>query len=297
MLKIIGYALAAACLFLLVILGKAHWQIRQFDAPLPADSEVLSILTAADRPSEIQVINTATQNIPGIGLLAYPAFVLRWPDGRLLIVDTGMTRAGAAKFGAFLERVAGADAIDVYGSVGEQLGSDLQKVGAVILTHLHDDHIGGFESLCTDVRPTTVYRTIAQAEHANYTTRNGFKFLRDSSCVRSETLSSGTGLVGVPNFPGVAVYAAGGHTPGSTIVFATVGEEIWVLSGDISNDKNSITKNISKPFLYSLLVTPEDVDRMQELRVWLAGLDAQSHIHVLVSHDRNAIAASGLSIR
>ena len=107
----------------------------------------------------------------------------------------------------------------------------------------------------------------------------------------------------VAAFPGVYVIAAGGHTPGSQIIIARVrrsadesavtGERLHVMTGDIVNHLEGIRGDIAKPFLYRLLVVPEDDERQGELRRFLRGLE-QRGATLLVSHDQSALEQSGI---
>jgi glyoxylase-like metal-dependent hydrolase (beta-lactamase superfamily II) len=92
--------------------------------------------------------------------------------------------------------------------------------------------------------------TPAQAQRPNYLTRAGLELVRDSACVRLQELPS-PALAPLPDFPGVYVIAAGGHTPGSEIIIANVGGAQAVrriaFVGDLANNIDGITYNVPKP--------------------------------------------------
>jgi glyoxylase-like metal-dependent hydrolase (beta-lactamase superfamily II) len=288
--KILGFLVLLVIVLIAALLGKAHWQVRQVRTPLPASSEIRAMLAGPDQPVSITVINTGTQRIPGTGVLAYPAFALQWSDGRILLIDVGMERKAAVEFGRFIERVTDAGPVTPHGSVGEQLGLAITDVAGVAFTHLHEDHTGGLNSLCVDSgKEVPLFQTALQIDRKNYTTAIGDEVIANAACVRRTRLSTDGLLYTLPGFPGLAAFAAGGHTPGSTIYFAQVEDTLWVLAGDITNAKISITKNIPKPMLYSLLITPEATGRLEDLRLWLAELDADKTISVLVSHDLQSL--------
>ena len=50
-----------------------------------------------------------------------------------------------------------------------------------------------------------------------------------------------------------------------------------------------------KGFVYSYLLVPEDTERAGVLRRWLARLDAEEDMTVVVSHDRADVDGSGLA--
>lgn len=292
----------------------AHLAIREERAKLP-DRVLVTLAPAAfkEHPSRLSVINTASQAMPRSAVLdpkldphpdepyvmSHPSFVLEWPDGRILLVDTGMTREGALAFGRPIEWLSGGQPIQPLTSVAERLGDARKRVQGIVFTHLHTDHVDGIRELCKGMDHTIpVFMTAAQAERPNFTTRSGLKLLRSSSCVRIERLNKGRRLLPIPGFDGAFVIAAGGHTPGSQIVTTvipseTVGARGYVLAGDIANNIDGVTENIPKPFFYSLLIVPEDWQRLDELRRYLKDLRG-NNFTVLVSHDQLALERSGV---
>ena len=309
----IGTLLGLVIVFAAVGLTWAHRAIDKERAPLP--DRMLVTLGAAmftDLPVRLSVLNTASQPMPRSAVLdpskdpkpnepyvmSHPSFVLEWKDGRILLVDTGMTREGALDFGRPLQWLAGAAPMEPHGSAAENLGDARQRVQGIIFTHLHLDHVGGITDLCAGLdHPLHVFMTEVQAQRPNYTTRSGLKLLEKSTCVREELLRD-TRLAPVPGFDGVFVIAAGGHTPGSQMVVAVVvgpeGGRGYVFTGDIVNNIDGINYDIPKPFLYSLLIVPEDGQRLQELRRYLKDLHEGNGFTLLVSHDQKALEQSGV---
>jgi glyoxylase-like metal-dependent hydrolase (beta-lactamase superfamily II) len=289
----------------------AHASIRRERAALPAPAVVDAALAVDDAPVRLSVVNTASQPMPRSAVLeagrdptpdapyvmSHPAFVLEWSDGRILLVDSGMTREGAESFGKPLEWLAGAQPIVPHGSAAEQLGDARARVGAVVFTHLHPDHVGGITALCEGrTTPIRVFLNEAQDARPNYTTRSGRRLLADTDCVQIETLP-GAGPITLPGFPGVALIPVGGHTPGSQVVVATVGAGAagtrWVFTGDSVNALDGLRNDVPKPFLYRLLMVPEDETRQEEVRRFLRDL-TETGYRPLVAHDRRAIEASGV---
>jgi len=313
--RIIGVLGALVLLGLLILAAGitwAHIAIRRERAPLPTRDAVVAALQTADAPMRLSIINTASQAMPRSGVLdtgsdprpqepyvmSHPSFVLEWGDGRLLLIDLGMTRDEAIAFGGPIQTISGGAAIEPLGSTMERLGPARARVGAVIFTHLHSDHVGGITDFCRDAAPPVrVFQTAAQAERPNYTTRSGLRQLSEAACVRREPLSGGP-LLNVPGFPGVFVIAAGGHTPGSQIIVAHVaapdGVRNYAFTGDIVNNIDGVTYNIPKPFLYRWLVVPEDNSRQDELRRFLRDLRDAGGLTLLVSHDQRQLEQSGV---
>jgi len=294
-LAVLGLLVVASLLVLGSILLKAHIEIRSLDAQIPSAAQLAALADTAGAPVRVGYANTATQRGPN-GAVAHPAFVLEWADGRLFAIDTGMEREAALAFGEPLELLLGAEPAEAHGSPRELLGPAADRIAGVAFTHLHMDHTGGLASVCegraADSLP--VFQTPWQADRGNYTTSPGRDDVSRAGCARPERLAGGP-LLPVPGFPGLAAMQAGGHTPGSTIYLARIGDATWVFSGDVTNFKDALLANRPKEKLYSLLITPEGPTQLEKLRLWLAGLDAQPGFRVVVSHDHAALEGSGLA--
>jgi glyoxylase-like metal-dependent hydrolase (beta-lactamase superfamily II) len=291
----VAATLAATLAVALAVLLEAHWEIRRLEAALPDRAALAALGEVADGPQRVAYVDTATQ--PGYRSppLSHPSFVLEWADGRVFLVDAGMDPEQARAFSRPFELLLGSDPIEPHGSVAQQLGPVVQRVRGVAFTHLHPDHTGGMVSLCA-VRGEAlpVFQIPWQAELGNYTTRPGREELEAAGCARPQRLADAP-LVPVPGFPGLAAIAAGGHTPGSTIYAAHVAGTTWIFAGDVTNSRRNLLENRPKPWVYSLLIVPEAPQRLEVLRRWLAALDAEPGFRVVVSHDRDALLASGLS--
>jgi glyoxylase-like metal-dependent hydrolase (beta-lactamase superfamily II) len=305
---------ALAVGILAAFLIDAHLAVRREAAPLPALDAVQAVSGVGaivdDAPMRLSVIDTATQAMPRASVLdsaadrdgdqpyvmSHPAFVLEWKDGRVLLIDTGMTEEGAREFGRPLEWV-GASPLAPRGSTASQLGDAVARVKGVVFTHLHIDHVGGIAEICRHVNSVRVPMTEAQAERINYTTRPGRDLLEDADCVRLERVSAGP-LSPVAGFPGVFVIDAGGHTPGSQILLAFVRDgadtRSYAFTGDIVNHIDGINHDIPKPWLYRTLLVPESDARQAELRAFLKRLRDEAGFTLLVSHDKHAIDATGV---
>jgi len=294
-----------------VVVG-AHREIDAIDPPLPSAAVVIQADAESDLPVRLRWIDTASQALPRSAVLepdldpdpgaryvmSHPSFVLEWPDGRIFLIDLGMDAESATAFGRNLEWMAGGEPIAFHGSTAQRLGDAVDRVRGLAFTHLHTDHTSGVAELCqARSAPLRLFQTRLQAERVNHTTRPGRAQLEAAGCLEPELLE-GAALMAVPGFPGLAVVAAGGHTPGSQIFVAHVrdGREVrtWIFTGDVVNHLDGVRFDLPKPRLYSLLVVPESRDRLQRLRGWLHEL-AQTHgARVLVSHDELAIQASGI---
>jgi glyoxylase-like metal-dependent hydrolase (beta-lactamase superfamily II) len=299
-----------------VVLVGTHLAVRREAAPLPALEAIAAVAAVGEiveaAPVRLSMVNTASQTMPRAQVLdpqrdphagrpyvmSHPAFVLEWKDGRILLVDAGMTRDGAVAFGAPLEWLGGADPIVPHDSVADALGDAAPRVKGIVFTHLHVDHVGGISELCTRLNVLRVPLSEAQAERTNYTTRPGLERLEEADCVRFERVSGGP-LLPVPEFPGVFLIDAGGHTPGSQIVLAFVKDangaaHRYAFTGDIVNNLDGIMHDVPKPLLYRTLVVPESEPRQRELRAFLKRLHDDAGFELLVSHDQTALEGNGV---
>lgn len=290
----LGLLLLVAVLVASIGLIRAKLAIAREGDPLPSLAEVAALKSfAGDTPVALSRISTSSQLLGDGNLLGHPSFVLRWRDGRILLVDLGMTREGAEAFGKPLEWAVNAQPAVFHVSTAAGLGDRARSVRGVVFTHLHTDHVEGVREMCAVVSgPLHVFMTEAQESRPNYTTAPGVKLLDEAGCVE-RTVIEGSGLRPLEAFPGVFVFHAGGHTPGSQIVFAIVdtaaGRRPVVFSGDITNDIASIDNDRPKPWVYRNLIVPEAEGRQGELRRFLRAVRDEAGFALLVAHDeRNA---------
>ncbi|HEV7733969.1 MAG TPA: MBL fold metallo-hydrolase [Candidatus Binatia bacterium] len=291
-----------------VILTWDHIEVRREGAPVPTAADVAAVGKSGDGPVRLSWIDTARQRMPRSAvldvakdptpdapyLMSHPSFVLEWADGRLLLVDVGMTHDGAVKFGELIGMLGTAEPMEPLRATADALGAARSRVGGVIFTHLHEDHTGGLDALCSGgPAAVPIFMTPAQQDVVNYTTRASRDAVMHAPCARPTRLEGGS-LLDVPGFPGVAVFHAAGHTPGSQIVFARVAGKTYAFIGDIVNNGDGITHDIPKPYYYSLLIVPESTERLQALREYLRDLGTRAGVTLLVSHDEQQIRSTGI---
>ncbi len=294
MLKKFAYGLLGLLVLLvivvLIVLIPPHQQIRNFNSAIPSFEQLSHALTSGSGPAAISYITTASQK-NGSKTLGHAGILLEWPDGRSFLIDAGMDRETAVAFGAPFESLLGSDPSITFGPIEEQLGSQINQINGVAFTHLHSDHTAGITAICDAMlAPATIFQTNDQAKNHNAFTEAGQNIINDSSC--NSSLLSTDVIKPVPGFDGLVAIAAGGHTPGSTIFATKLNNRIWVFAGDITNDMDQLTHNKGKGFLYSYLLIPEDTERLEQLRLWLADIDNSSVASVLVAHDWDAMQSS-----
>ncbi len=279
----------------LVMLGIAHRQIRTIAPALPTLDAIVAALAVEAAPTRLYYVNTASQRNPA-GSLGHPGVVIEWSNGRSFLIDTGMPPAQAVAFGRPIEWLLDAEPTQTFGSLADQLGEGVNKVAGVAFTHLHSDHTDGLPQICARQQtPATVFQTPLQYEQRNYTTDMGFEALAAARCARVKLPSAD--IIPLPGFPGLVAISLGGHTPGSTLYAARVGQHYWLFSGDITNDKRSLLEDLPKHWTYSLLVVPEDTQRTALLRNWLRALDEKPNVTVLPAHDVDVMGEHLLALQ
>lgn len=301
---------AAAAVFLAVGVGLmvAHWHIDSFDPELPDAAALAALAGAADAPVRLSVINTAAQVMPRSTVLepsldpdpespyamSHAAFVLEWSDGRILLIDAGMDEDAAIGFGAPME-FAGAEPIIPLSSLAESLGADAGRVAGIGFTHMHTDHTQGLGPLCQarDGQPLPVFQTRLQSDERNYTTRPGHAVVSEAGCAEVTHLEGGP-LYALPGFPGVAVFSAAGHTPGSQVFVASVEGQLWFFLGDVVNHAEGIEHDLPKPYSYSLLIVPESGERLERVRRMIRGVTDELDARFVPTHDLHHLEAQGL---
>jgi glyoxylase-like metal-dependent hydrolase (beta-lactamase superfamily II) len=100
----------------------------------------------------------------------------------------------------------------------------------------------------------------------------------------------------LPDLPGVGVIRVSGHTPGSQVVVAWVGNPArgTVLAGDAVFEMASILDDRPKPLVYRLLITPESEEQLAKVRGWLRSLAVDESFTIIPSHDQGNIEALGI---
>ncbi|MFK7897437.1 MAG: MBL fold metallo-hydrolase [Myxococcota bacterium] len=291
-LKLIGLVLLVVLVGAAAMLLPAHLQIRDIEPDLPSASELRSLSSHPDRPIRVSYLRTAEQPRAG-DILGHTVFVAEWADGRRFMVDASMDETAASEFASLMRSLGEAGDEIYHGSVVDLIGEDIARIDGVGLTHLHIDHTQGLVPFCAARGAgAKIFQTPWQAEEVNLHTREGAEIV-GASCLTRE-VGERSGLYALPGFGGVGMIALGGHTPGSTL-FAIAGpDQTWLFAGDTTNVKRHIPDNQPKALAYSYLMVPENTARTEQLRRWLAELDAASGIRVIVSHDIEDTVRSGM---
>lgn len=295
-LKRIGWGLfgllVVGVIALTILLLPAHLQIRSIAPEPPTKAELEALMSAPERPVAISYFVTSDQVTEG-NLLGHTTFVIEWEDGRTLLIDAGMSEDKAREFADRIAMLTGGDPATVHGTAASILGDEIGRVAGIGFTHLHEDHVQGLEGICGAAgQPIAIVQTRDQATEHNYLTAPQASAIEHSACATPLVLAPDTRTTS--EFPGIGIYPLAGHTPGSTLFAIPVGDRLWLLIGDISNSREALIENQPKGILYSYLFVPEDEDRLEQLRLLLTEFDEDERITAIVSHDPEAIAASGM---
>ncbi len=291
-LKLIVGIFALAAVALAIFLVPPHLQTQAIEPNLPNEQALRALSDPEDGPIALHYVLNASQDVRGRGL-AHTSFLIEWANGNLFMIDAGMDATGAAEFAELIASISGGSEAQFFGTIGEQLGSHINRVKGIGFTHLHIDHTQGVTAFCNSRGAgTNLLQTDLQRDEHNFNTTEGAEIV-EKSCLSRSALE-GSSIQTNDAFPGLGIVALGGHTPGSTLFAVSVKDHLWLFSGDTTNTKTDLRQNNGKGFLYSGLLVPENTGRTEDLRLWLKGLDTNDDIDVVVSHDLEALLATGM---
>jgi glyoxylase-like metal-dependent hydrolase (beta-lactamase superfamily II) len=210
--------------------------------------------------------------------MVHGAYQVVYPDGSFALIDAGFSAAVSAQMDAFGDAQYDARTF-------EALTQALVDARVVAITHEHADHIQGLAE---------VGNAAALAPHV---------FLNRAQAENPETaqLLPGelTGAIPAVDYtgaraiaPGIAVYPAAGHTPGSQLVFVRLANGPGLLFiGDVAWHLDQIRLLAYRPRLVTDLLIGEDRHAvMAQLRTLHGMLDDESLL-VVASHDSDQLAS------
>ena len=279
-------------LVLLAILGLATYWLFYDNrhGQEVAELDIGALRAAANRspgpkPTSISVETIARGTLPATFLVAGAGFGDQHQGvhsfranrkGGAIIIDTGMDAKSAKAMKVYtLDAVA-----------QNRVYRELEKAAAIVVTHEHLDHIGGF---LTSPNWTAVsaraFISRAQFDHPEFTEPLKWP---EGSRVRLRPLNFGpvTQLA-----PGVVLVQAPSHTPGSQIVFVQLddGRE-YLFTGDISSmDQNWRETRARSRLVGDLLVGEDRAAVFRWLKAFKAISDANPALTLVPTHDPDTI--------
>jgi N-acyl homoserine lactone hydrolase len=215
------------------------------------------------------------------------AILVQHPKGDLLI-DAGFSSDVATHMAA-LPRIERAP-YQAARTVSEQLDAghyDRDKLLGVLVTHTHWDHVSGLSDLKLPI-------WINAAERRFAADQPGGKVFRSVAAGHEihEYAFAGPPYLGFPSSfdlhgdGSVVVALAGGHTPGSVVIFVTEPSgKRYAFIGDLTWQLDGIRRRVERPWLLRTLADsdPEQVRQGLLRAIALAGL-----IQIVPAHDRMA---------
>jgi glyoxylase-like metal-dependent hydrolase (beta-lactamase superfamily II) len=177
----------------------------------------------------------------------YFVWLLRGPQGREVLVDTGFDQATAERRGRHILR-------DV-GACLRAVGSDPTAISDVVVTHLHYDHAGNLD-LFPNATLHIQDREVAFATGRNmcsHCLRHPFEVedvVRLVRAVHAERVRfhDGEGEVA----PGVTLHRVGGHSDGLQMVRVATPRGPLVIAGDASHYYANMARENPFPIVFDL---------------------------------------------
>lgn len=209
-----------------------------------------------------------------------PMFAVETDDG-WVIFDTGCDPKVMTDAEAVWGNLAKAFKIDMRAEDTqlarlESIGLTPERIGHVVVSHLHMDHAGGLQFF----PQSRIWLQKAELRWAMYPDRVGAGgFVRsdfDRSELTFELVEGDAEIV-----PGVYAILTDGHTPGHQSLVVDLPSGRFVLTGDCAYEHRQIDRGVPPP------VTTDDVAAARSL-ARVRGFQLRDHATVIVNHDAEA---------
>lgn len=217
-------------------------------------------------PSKIVVAGDSFKMHPMV-LLAHRVL---WPE-RSIVIDTAMPPSATKKMPGSKTDPAAFDRVE----------KAMRKASAIIFSHEHEDHVGGFAALSDSISIIKQVDLTREQLNSPKLERDEFK----KGVLEMLVPLDYTGLYTVA--PGVVLQKAAGHSPGSQLIYVELANgQRFLFVGDVAWTKDNIRRQIGRPGLATLLMKEDRPAVAAQLKA-LASLPAD--VHVIVAHDPVAL--------
>lgn len=280
-----------ALVFLLVVVAPAYWWLL-IESGTPTrtfalDAAELRRLAAAipgEAPTAVRVEHVTTIEFPGVAVVAGNG----WGKVKLpVFAYQVVSPAGVLQIDATMDRATAENSPSFDDAAFARVQRGLEQASRIVFTHEHFDHLGG---LTTHPKLATLAPKVLLTK-AQLADPEKQKPLRLDDAV-ARTLSLADDFEGGRAIaPGVVLWRAAGHTPGSQLVFVrrADGEEFLFL-GDVAWHRENVDRVRERARLVTALFLGEDRDAVLAQLAAIKALSlAEPKLHVVPGHDAEVI--------
>jgi glyoxylase-like metal-dependent hydrolase (beta-lactamase superfamily II) len=281
-----------ALAILAVIGAGAYWYLVMDAGGTPAGTfgidmaKVRALAGTGGGPREIRVERIESGTFPSTAVVAGDgwsptpmtmfSYEIVTPNAAPIVLDTGMPAAAAKAGGMTFNAAAFA-----------RMSHALNDASMIVLTHEHEDHLGGF------LAQPNAHALLAKARFNKEQVANAAKYndgMKADAFAGYKPIDYGQYLALAP---GVVLIRAAGHTPGSQMVYVRLanGAE-YLFTGDVAWHMRNIDTMRERARLVSAFMLHEDRGAvLSQLAALHALKAAEPKLHIVTGHDPGPVDA------